>query len=215
MKLLNFSFLFSLLFLLSACAPSSLDDEAYDDWRHSLGNPERSDMKYGGNTVITKEKQVQQIDPAVVHVAKTQGDYMEVMARQFRQDLLSTGSQVKQDGTKVWVYMPVQSVFGSNQVTIKPSVEPALKAMVKNLNNHPETMIRVIGHTDNSMGVVPSKEFSLRQATAFANYLHSKGVNSERILAEGYGSSDPIANNQTAAGRIKNRYIEIIVYNLQ
>ncbi len=201
--------------LLVACAPDSLNERQYVNWRHSLGEPEVPDMKYAGNTIITKERKVQQIDPAMVRVAQTQGDYMEVIARQFRQDLLSSGAQVRQDGSRVYVYMPVQAVFGSNQVTIKPSVEPALKSIVQNLKSHPATMVRVIGHTDNSLGVLQSKKLSLRQAIAFASYLNKEGIDSERLLVEGFGSVDPIANNKTSEGRAKNCYIEMIVYNLQ
>ena len=215
MRLINALTLCLISIFLFGCAPEKMEDHSYDDWRHSLGYPENSDMKYGGNTVITKEKKVMQIDPSVIHVAKTQGDYMEVIARQFRQDLISTGSQVKHDGSKVYVYMPVQSVFGSNQVTIKPSIESALKAIAQNLKVHPETMVRVIGHTDNSQSVRQSKELSLRQANVFSNYLQMEGVSTERLLAEGHGSADPIANNKTSEGRAKNCYIEMIVYNLQ
>lgn len=198
-----------------ACTPDPLDEESYENWRHSLGRPERSDMKNGGNTVITKERKIEQIDPSVVRVAKTKGDYMEVMARQFRQDLLSTGAQVRQEGTRVYLHIPTATAFGTNQTTIKPSFEPALIAIAQNLQNHPETMIRIVGHTDNSIGVIPSKTLSLRQANALSNYLNKKGVDPDRLLAEGVGSVEPIANNSTAAGRIKNCYIEMIVYNLQ
>ena len=199
----------SLSIFLFACAPKTMSEQEYQEWFDSLKTSNT------GTTTITKEKRVEQIDPAVVHVAKTQGDYMEVITRQFRQDLLSTGAQVKHDGPKVYVYIPVQSVFGSNLVTIKPSVEPALKAIAQNLKTHPETMIRIIGHTDNSLSVKQSKALSLRQATAFANYLRGQGISAERLLAEGHGSEDPIANNKTPEGRARNCYIEVIVYNLQ
>ncbi len=215
MGLKKFLIICSASAFLFGCAPKPMDELEYYNWRRSMGQPEMSQMVYGGNTLITKEKKVEQIDPSVVHIAKTQGDYMEVMTRQFRQDLLSTGAQVKQDGNKVYVYMPTQAIFGSNQLTVKPSIEPALKAISKNLKNHSETMIRIIGHTDNSLGVVRSKELSMRQATVFANYLRSSGIASERLFVEGYGSRDPIANNNTPEGRAKNCYIEMIIYNLQ
>ena len=206
MKLLNVFALCLSLFLF-ACAPEPLDDQSYNEWRRSVAGND--------GIIITKERKVEQVDPAVIHIAKTQGDYMEVIARQFRQDLISTGSQVKHDGSKVYVYVPVQSVFGSNQVTIKPSIETALKAVAQNLKTHPETMIRIIGHTDNSLSVMQSKELSLRQANVFANYLRAEGVLPERLFVEGYGSMDPIANNKTPEGRARNCYIEMIVYNLQ
>ncbi|MBE6446773.1 MAG: OmpA family protein [Alphaproteobacteria bacterium] len=202
--------------LLVACSSGDRTaDMSYSDWRHSLGMPTQIDMKPGGNTVITKEKKVEPVDTSVAQIGKTKGDYMTVMARQFRKDLISTGAQVKQQDSKILMRIPSQSVFGTNQAKIKPSFEPILKTMAENFKKHPETMVRIVGHTDNSDSVLNSKTLSLRQASAFSNFLRLEGVSAERLLAEGKGSLEPIANNDTPQGRLKNFYVEVIVYNLR
>lgn len=202
--------------LLVACSSGDRTaDMSYSDWRHSLGMPTQIDMKPGGNTVITKEKKVEQVDPSIIQIGKTKGDYMTVMARQFRKDLISTGAYVKQQDSKILMRIPSQSVFGTNQAKIKPSFEPILKTMAENLKKHPETMVRIVGHTDNSDSVLNSKTLSLRQANAFSNFLRLEGVSAERLLAEGKGSLEPIANNDTPKGRGENCYMEVIVYNLR
>lgn len=202
--------------LLVACSSGDRTvDMSFSDWRHSLGMPNQIDMKPGGNTVITKEKKVEQVDPSIIQIGKTKGDYMTVMARQFRKDLISTGAYVKQQDSKILMRIPSQSVFGTNQAKIKPAFEPVLKTMAENLKKHPETMVRIVGHTDNSDSVLNSKTLSLRQANAFSNFLRLEGVSAERLLAEGKGSLEPIANNDTLQGRLKNFYIEVIVYNLR
>lgn len=216
MKISKTSMFCVLSALLVACSSGDRTaDMSYSDWRHSLGTPTQIDMKPGGNTVITKEKKVEPVDTSVAQIGKTKGDYMTVMARQFRKDLISTGAQVKQQDSKILMRIPSQSVFGTNQAKIKPSFEPILKTMAENFKKHPETMVRIVGHTDNSDSVLNSKTLSLRQANAFSNFLRLEGVSSDRLLAEGKGSLEPIANNDTPQGRLKNFYIEVIVYNLR
>ena len=53
------------------------------------------------------------------------------------------------------------------------------------------------------------------RANSIANYLKIQGVDAGRILANGYGSSQPIASNATAAGREQNRRVEIVLINKQ
>ncbi len=216
MKISKFLMFSVLSVYLIGCSTRDRSAEmSYSDWRHSLGMPTQTNMKADGNTVITKEKKVENIDPSVVQIGKTKGDYMTVMARQFRKDLATTGAKVKQQDSKIFVRIPTQSIFGTNQAKIKPSFEQTLKSIAENLKTHPETMIRIVGHTDNSNSVLNSKTLSLRQANALSNFLRLEGVSAERLLAEGKGSLEPIANNDTPKGRIENCNIEVIVYNLR
>lgn len=217
MKVLNFSFFWVLSMILFGCSSSSTNNElSFEDWSRSFSAPNVvSDMNPDGNTVIIKEKRVELIDPSVVRVAKTKGDYMTIMARQFRKDLASTSSQVDQKDSVIYMRIPTQAIFGTNQATIKPSFEPILKSMAENLKKHPETMIRIVGHTDNSDTVINSRTLSLRQANAFSNYLRLEGIEADRLLAEGKGSLEPIASNSTSEGRLRNCYIEVTVHNLQ
>ena len=216
MKISNFLMFSALSLILFACSTQERSsDISYSDWRHSLGMPQQTDMKPGGNTIITKEVKIEQVDPSKVQIAKTKGDFMTVMTRQFRKDLLSTGAKIKQKDSKIIIYLPTQAVFGTNQATIKPSFEPALKLVAENLKTHPETMVKIVGHTDNSDSVLNGKILSTRQANAFSNYLRVQGINADRLLAEGKGPLEPIASNTTAEGRMQNSYIEIIVYNIQ
>ena len=76
----------------------------------------------------------------MVHVAKTKGDYLEAMTRQFRKDLISSGSQIKQQDSKIYMRIPAQSVFGTNQATIKSSFEKVMKSIAENLKKYPETL---------------------------------------------------------------------------
>ena len=73
--------------------------------------------------------------------------------------------------------------------------------------------LKVSGHTDNVGSEEFNKALSVKRASAVASYLESKGISSERLQTEGFGASKPIDSNDTAAGREKNRRVEMTVSN--
>jgi len=84
-----------------------------------------------------------------------------------------------------------------------------LAQIVKSLKDHPEVKVKLEGHADNAEK--NSQEVSEARAAAVKAYLVSKGIDEDRIAVEGYGSTMPVADNTTAAGRMKNRRVEIKV----
>jgi outer membrane protein OmpA-like peptidoglycan-associated protein len=77
---------------------------------------------------------------------------------------------------------------------------------------HPELkQIRVEGHTDNVGAAAYNKDLSARRAASVVRYLTGKGVAAERLAAAGYGFERPIATNETALGRAKNRRVEFTI----
>ncbi|NVJ86130.1 MAG: OmpA family protein [Algoriphagus sp.] len=81
------------------------------------------------------------------------------------------------------------------------------------LNDNPEVIIRVSGHTDNAGDPGLNKALSLDRAGAVRDYLVEKGVAFERLRIAGWGGTRPIASNATETGRSKNRRVEITVEN--
>jgi OOP family OmpA-OmpF porin len=71
--------------------------------------------------------------------------------------------------------------------------------------NTKNATILIEGHTDNTGTVAQNNLLSLQRAESILQYLVSKGIRANRIQAKGLGSSMPIADNTTAAGRAKNR----------
>ncbi len=85
-------------------------------------------------------------------------------------------------------------------------IEPVLKQLRK----YPEVVIEVRGHSDSVGSYRKNMQLSQQRAESVRQYLISKGIESNRIRAVGFGSSSPIADNRTAAGRAQNRRIEIV-----
>ncbi len=71
--------------------------------------------------------------------------------------------------------------------------------------------VRVDGHTDASGKETYNQQLSLRRAKSVANVLGTVGMKPENIQLQGLGSSEPVASNDTAAGRTENRRVSIVV----
>ncbi|MEX8546529.1 MAG: OmpA family protein [Mucilaginibacter sp.] len=72
--------------------------------------------------------------------------------------------------------------------------------------------LKLAGHTDNTGSAALNLRLSKDRAEAVKQYLVSKGANTSRIEATGYGQTQPIASNKTAAGRQKNRRVEFTIF---
>lgn len=71
--------------------------------------------------------------------------------------------------------------------------------------------LNVGGHTDSTGNAAANKALSQRRAQAVVDYLTSKGVDGSKLVAQGHGSDQPVAENTTEEGRFKNRRIEFSV----
>lgn len=143
------------------------------------------------------------------------GGYMDIQARKLRQELVGTGVQVQEANGQIYLIMPGNITFDSNESIVKSSFKPVLDSIAKVLVEYNKTMVNVAGYTDSTGTASLNKKLSGERADAVANYLIMKGVASTRVNSSGYGSSNPIASNSTAAGREQNRRVEISLINMQ
>ncbi len=143
------------------------------------------------------------------------GGYMDIQARKLREQLVGTGVQVKQVDGRIYLIMPGNITFDSNEAVIKTSFTPVLDSVAKVITEYNKTMVQVVGYTDNTGSAALNNSLSLRRANAVSNYLRLRGVNGSRIITDGMGSANPIASNATAAGREQNRRVEIALINQQ
>lgn len=101
--------------------------------------------------------------------------------------------------------------FATNETTILPESEPELQRLLKLLNEHPQLRIRITGHTDNVGSDQDNQILSEGRANSVRNYLIERGVDADRIEAEGKGESQPITTNDTEEGRAQNRRVEFMI----
>ncbi|MBD3380268.1 MAG: OmpA family protein [Candidatus Omnitrophica bacterium] len=107
-------------------------------------------------------------------------------------------------------------LFDSGKDTLKNNAYPVLDKVINVIKKEiPEQSIGIEGHTDNvpikHSGWKSNWELSTARATTVLHYMESKGIAPGRLSATGYGEYQPVASNATAAGRAKNRRVEIVI----
>ncbi len=103
--------------------------------------------------------------------------------------------------------------FASSSAKLLSKSYPALNEIVAVLNNDTTLKLDVAGHTDITGNAAKNKTLSQNRANAILKYISSKGISADRATATGFGQEKPIATNKTAAGRAKNRRIEMVLRN--
>lgn len=98
--------------------------------------------------------------------------------------------------------------FDTGKSTLKKSSEEAVDRLENLLALKPEIKVQISGHTDNVGNDEKNQNLSEERALAVKEELIKRGISEERIKAKGFGESEPIADNNTADGRAKNRRVE-------
>lgn len=100
--------------------------------------------------------------------------------------------------------------FDSDSARLRPESLAILDNAAATLKEWGEVKVEVAGHTDSTNSDAYNLRLSQRRAEAVRAYLIKQGVAADRLTAKGYGESSPVADNKTAAGRYKNRRVELI-----
>ncbi|MBA4012445.1 MAG: hypothetical protein C0481_11310 [Phenylobacterium sp.] len=140
------------------------------------------------------------------------GNYMDRQQAELRRELAGSGVEVQRQGDNIVLQMPSDVTFGFDRSDIQPQFYGALDDVARSLNNYPQTLVDVIGHADSTGRADYNQTLSERRALSVADYLTGRGgVLRDRLYVEGRGSTQPIADNSTDAGRAKNRRVEIVL----
>ncbi|OLB66934.1 MAG: hypothetical protein AUI09_04815 [Gemmatimonadetes bacterium 13_2_20CM_2_66_5] len=99
--------------------------------------------------------------------------------------------------------------FEIGRSALKPDSYTILDIVAASLVANPDIKIEIAGHTDNTGSAATNTRLSQARAEAVRAYLASKGVAPDRMIAKGYGPTQPVAPNTTPAGRAQNRRVEL------
>lgn len=102
-------------------------------------------------------------------------------------------------------------LFATNSSTLSEASKSALRNFANSLKANPDTDIKIIGYTDNTGKVDYNQTLSEKRARSVYDYLMQQGISSDRMIYEGRGVHDPVADNNTPEGRALNRRVEIII----
>jgi len=101
--------------------------------------------------------------------------------------------------------------FETDSAIIRPESRDQMRNIATILRAYPATRVKIGGYTDNSGSPDANRQLSQARAEAVCDALEGLGVDPSRVQAEGYGDQHPVADNNTAQGRAKNRRVAILV----
>lgn len=104
--------------------------------------------------------------------------------------------------------------FETDEATLREESVVQLRALSKIMNDFPKMIIELQGNTDNRGGEEYNRQLSEARAQAVRDWLVANGIESNRISAVGLGEDNPVATNETEAGRTLNRRVELLIVEM-
>lgn len=122
------------------------------------------------------------------------------------------GAIVERVGEGIHITFPSGLLFDFDSYAIRTDAAEHLHSLAASLAEYPDTQVLVVGHTDSVGRDAYNYDLSVRRAEGALNYLTAQGVSAQRIHASGRGEWEPLATNETAAGRQVNRRVEVAIF---
>ncbi|MGH9741626.1 MAG: OmpA family protein [Candidatus Acidiferrum sp.] len=137
----------------------------------------------------------------------------EAEKAQLRAQLLSQLNSILQtrDSARGLIVNMSDVLFDTGSYTLKPGAREKLAKISGILLAHPGLNLQIEGHTDSVGGDEFNQQLSERRADTVRDFLAEQGVPASTITARGFGKTQPVATNDTAEGRQRNRRVELVL----
>jgi outer membrane protein OmpA-like peptidoglycan-associated protein len=137
------------------------------------------------------------------------GSQMDKQAREIK-DI--KGAKVERVGEGIQVTFESGLLYDFDSDVVRPEAKTNLRELAASLEKYPNTDLLIVGHTDQLGSATYNQSLSERRARSAATYLVAQGVSGARIVTRGLGETEPVASNETEAGRQANRRVEVAIY---
>lgn len=137
------------------------------------------------------------------------GSQMDRQARELREEI--EGATIERIDEAIAIRFDSGLLFGFDSAELSETARTNLRSLAESLDRFDNTDIVLVGHTDNVGSAAYNQGLSERRAASAADYMASLGVDRSRLVVEGRGLTEPIADNATDEGRAMNRRIEIVI----
>ncbi len=138
------------------------------------------------------------------------GSQMDKQAQELEQNI--KGATVERVGEGIQVTFASGLLFDFDSDVVRPEAQTNLRELALSLEKYSGSNLLIIGHTDQLGSEDYNQRLSERRANAAATYLISQGVSGSRLATRGLGETEPIATNETEAGRQTNRRVEVAIF---
>jgi outer membrane protein OmpA-like peptidoglycan-associated protein len=122
------------------------------------------------------------------------------------------GATVQRVGEGIVVTFDSGLLFPFNSTDLLPAGRDNLRNLAESLKSNPETEVLIVGHTDAVGSDSYNQNLSEQRASSAASILASNGVPRDRIRTSGRGEMEPVADNESEAGRQQNRRVEVAIF---
>ena len=137
------------------------------------------------------------------------GKYMDKQAKEMEAQM--EAAKIERVGESIKVTFDSGLLFNVNSSDLSAKSKDELKKFAVVLNKYPETNLFINGHTDDTGSDELNQKLSERRAASVSNFLTSQTVASTRLTVTGFGETQPVVENTSAANRALNRRVEVIV----
>jgi outer membrane protein OmpA-like peptidoglycan-associated protein len=138
------------------------------------------------------------------------GHQMDKQAAELKQNI--PGAIVERVGEGIQVTFDSGLLFDFDSDVVRPEARTNLRNLAASLDKYPGSDLLIAGHTDSVGTDAYNLGLSERRASAAVAFLSSQGVDRSRMRARGLGETEPVAPNETEAGRSRNRRVEVAIY---
>jgi outer membrane protein OmpA-like peptidoglycan-associated protein len=138
------------------------------------------------------------------------GHQMDQQAKELEQNI--PGAIVERVGEGIQVTFQSGLLFDFDSDRVKADAAANLKNLAASLDKYPNSSLLIVGHTDAVGRGDYNQTLSEKRARATAQYLAGQGVGTGRLQTAGRGETEPVAPNETEAGKQKNRRVEVAIY---
>ena len=139
------------------------------------------------------------------------GYYVDKQEEELRRSMQGTGVEVQRQGDTIQLIMPGNITFATDSADIASSFYTPLNNLAGSFRQYNQNSIEIVGHTDSTGSAAYNQDLSERRARSVAGILTAGGVAQNRITTAGRGASQPVASNDTVAGRAQNRRVQILI----
>jgi outer membrane protein OmpA-like peptidoglycan-associated protein len=122
------------------------------------------------------------------------------------------GATVERYGEGLLLTFASGLLFDFDSDVVRGAARQNLTNLANSLSSYPDTEVLIVGHTDNVGSAQYNQGLSERRAAAARSFLISQGVPANRIRTQGMGLREPVASNDTDAGRAQNRRVEVAIF---
>jgi chemotaxis protein MotB len=195
---------------------------ALEDQRNSLAQQkisleqDKSALEREQAELRTQNEALEKQRAQLLAASKQSQAQYDKLAANLNEEVQKGQLQVRRYKDMLTVDVAEQLFFDSGRAALKDSGKGVLKKVAEAIKTYEDKAIRIVGHTDNvpiskaAQKVFPSNwELSAARATTVVRFLQEAGIAPERLIATGRAEYAPVAPNDSAEGRQKNRRIEI------